>query len=96
MIKRISLLILAALLVATMAMAGLAAPAFAAKCPDGTVATNDRGDKKCETVEPAGNNQQGNTFEEETTQKGSFNSSHPQKTTCTNPGGVTHDRECPQ
>ena len=43
MIKRISLLLAAALLVATMAMAGLAAPAFAKSCPDirGCKATDD-------------------------------------------------------
>ena len=42
MIKRISLLVTAALLVATMALAGLAAPAFAAPgCPDGFTSVRD-------------------------------------------------------
>ncbi len=45
MIKRISLLVTAALLVATMAMAGLAGPAFAD--PDCTQVPNN---KNCETT----------------------------------------------
>ena len=70
--------------------------AHAAKCPDGTVATNVKGTKSCTTEECAGANQQGNNLTEDTSQKGNFNSSHPRTQTCTNPGGVTKEGDCPQ
>jgi hypothetical protein len=100
-IKRISLLMVAALMAAMM-MVATAAPAFAAvKCPDGSDATNVKGDKQCETVDPGGpgKSDNGKDFTEDTTlsQKGSFNSSHPKKeeTTCTKPGGGSSDGSCP-
>ena len=90
MIKRIGLLVTAALLVATMAMAGLAGPAFAAKCPDGTVATNDRGDKSCTTEGGPGK-----TGAEETdTVKGSFQTKNEVSSECTQGAGASGN--CPK
>jgi hypothetical protein len=98
--RRITMWIVAALMTMMLSL-GLAfgvtvTSAQAAQCPDGTTATNVQGTKSCSTEETAGNNQQGNNFEEDTSQKGSFNSSHPQTQTCTNPGGVTKEGDCPQ
>ena len=87
MIKRISLLVTAALLVATMAMAGLAGPAFAAKCPNGEQAENiGGGEKQC--VQEGKND----NFSQTQTQKGSFQSSHPRDEDCNRPGAT---EKCP-
>jgi len=98
--RRITMLVVAAMMTMMLSL-GLAfsvtiTSAHAAKCPDGTTATNVKGTKSCSTQESAGNNQQGNNFQEDTSQKGSFNSSHPRTQTCTNPGGVTKEGDCPQ
>ena len=92
MIKRISLLFAAALLVATMAVAGLAGPAFAAKCPDGqTQATNEPGGvKSCEQA--GGPGKTGAT--QETTTKGAFANPKPEPTTCKQ--GAGQSGNCPQ
>ena len=96
MIKRISLLVTAALLVATMAMAGLAGPAFAASPESQCSGTydNNKGDKSCTvtTSDPAGKSN--NTFEstDTTTQQGRIGNDGTGPSTksdkCTaNPGG---------
>jgi hypothetical protein len=84
-IKRISLLITAALLVATMAMAGLAGPAFAAQCPGGGQAENDRGTKSCTTE---GRNDR---FTKDESVKGSFQTKNTVTTEC----GGTGSGKCP-
>ncbi len=73
MIKRISLLVAAALLVATMAVAGLASPAFADAKPCSP------GDPGCKTLE-------GKNPKFTQTQRGSFNAQGTENTqTCTKP-----------
>ena len=101
MIKRIGLLMLAALMAAMM-MSATAVPAFAAsKCPDGSDAINIQGTKSCPSTDTGGpgKSDNGKDFTEDTdlTQKGSFKSSHPPKeeTTCTKPGGGSSDGSCP-
>jgi hypothetical protein len=80
-IKRISLLVTAALLVATMAMAGLAGPAFAAQCPDGERAENVGGGfKQCEEE---GKNPK---FNQTQTVKGSFSTPREPTETCEKDG----------
>ena len=92
MIKRISLLFAAALLVATMAVAGLAGPAFAAKCPDGqTQATNEPGGvKSCEQAGGPGKT----GAVQETSVKGSFSTKHEQTSECTQGAGGSDN--CPR
>jgi hypothetical protein len=86
-IKRISLLVTAALLVATMAMAGLAGPAFAAKCPNGDQAENIGGGfKQCEQE---GRNPK---FSQEQTVKGSFSTPRTPTEECNRPGQT---EKCP-
>jgi hypothetical protein len=89
-IKRIGLLLAAALLVATMAVAGLAAPAFAAQCPDGDQATNERGVKSCPTEGGPGK-----TGAVETDSvKGSFSTKNEVSSECTQGAGGSDN--CPR
>ena len=84
MIKRIGLLIVAAL-IAVMLLAATAMPAMAAPytCWDGSRPTNDQGTKEC-PPQPGKNENQPKFFQQES-QKGSFNSSHPTVTECGDP-----------
>ena len=91
MIKRISLLLAAALLVATMAMAGLAAPAFASHGPNKQEHTiketpnAEKGEKgNVQTQERKGNE---NTFTK------NAGKSEPKTVTCTN--REVHQGTCP-
>jgi hypothetical protein len=94
-IKRISLLVMAALLVATMAMAGLAGPAFAAKsCTENTngCSTPNRQEKK-----DAGESQD---FDTTTTHRGKGQANGtPRETKCFLPSGnevsCTHPQFAP-
>ena len=92
MIKRISLLIAAALLVATMAMAGLAGPAFAAPpCPSGSdtdraQSTGEPGQFQCQTT-TSGKNEKQPKFQQQTTTttQGSSGPNEQTSTTCGKP-----------
>ena len=75
MIKRISLLITAAIMAAMMTMA-TAVPAFAANAPDGC--TKEQGTIVC----PSTAKNDKFTGNEVTTKKGSTSSSHPEETAC--------------
>ena len=79
MIKRISLLVAAALM-AVMMMSATAVPAFAAKCPNGDQATNDQGTKTCTTE---GRNDR---FTKEESVKGSFQTNNTVTTECEGTG----------
>jgi len=84
----IMMLTLAAMLV--VALSVTAPTSFAAKCPDGTQATNEPGGiKSCETIDYAG--QSDNFFVEEESVKGSFQTKHEVTEECkSNPGGQPH------
>jgi hypothetical protein len=85
-IKRISLLVAAALLVATMAVM-TAGPVFAAKCPNGEQATNVGGGNKQCTQE--GRNPK---FSQTQTVKGSFSTKREPTNDCNRPGQT---QKCP-
>ena len=86
MIKRISLLVAAALM-AVMMMSATAVPAFAAKCPNGDQAENIGGGfKQCEQE---GRNPK---FSQEQTVKGSFSTPREPTEECNRPGQT---EKCP-
>ena len=78
-IKRITLLLVAALMAAMM-MVSVPSVAFAAKCPDGSQATNDQGTKTCTTE---GRNDR---FSKEESVKGSFQTNNTVTTECEGTG----------
>lgn len=78
MIRRIRLLLAAAVLAVMMLMVN-AVPVFAANAPAGC--DKDRGTITC-TEDGKSNNPK---FTQTTTQKGSFQSSHPEENTCSDP-----------
>ena len=96
MIKRISLLIAAALLVATMAVM-TTAPLFAAPFNQNTCEgtfTYDQGNKRCVESKQEQAGQSGNKFEEETTTTRRGPTTSQPTTTCRNPSGDPKPGEC--
>jgi hypothetical protein len=79
--RRITMLIMAAMLALTTVAGPVASGAFAApECPDGSKPVNNQGTKSCTTT--AGPNDQFTCVDE---QKGSFSSSHPRDEENLNP-----------